>query len=292
MAKEREFRVLVATDGSNQAREAIATALHFPWPARTRVRALVARKTAAEYRRSILLTALDRGAEIAAESARRALSGRWPDVEVVVVEKTPVDGILAEADRFAADVIVLGWRGHGPVRRLLMGSVSRRVLRGTAASVLIVRRRQRINRIVVGLDTSRAAPRVLAFLGRLRPPRGGRVTLVSVLELVAVPSRRLVSGAVATEIRRANTIRGRTAMRKLNSAAAELKRKGWRTRTVLTTGEPLRDILRAVAKERAHLLVVGARGTSRVRHLLLGSVAEGALNRCPVPVVVARGHPA
>jgi nucleotide-binding universal stress UspA family protein len=78
-------------------------------------------------------------------------------------------------------------------------------------------------------------------------------------------------------------------MTKLNRAAAALKRKGWQTRTVLTHGEPLRDLLGTVAKERADLLVVGARGSSGLRHLLLGSVAEGALNRSPIPVVVARG---
>jgi nucleotide-binding universal stress UspA family protein len=43
-----------------------------------------------------------------------------------------------------------------------------------------------------------------------------------------------------------------------------------------------------VTAARAQLLVVGARGTSGVRHLLLGSVAEGALNRSPVAVLVAR----
>ena len=79
MATEREFRVLVATDGSRHARAAIATTLQFPWPARTRVRAISARRTRAEYRRSILLTALDRGAEKAAANARRTLSRRWPN---------------------------------------------------------------------------------------------------------------------------------------------------------------------------------------------------------------------
>jgi len=56
----------------------------------------------------------------------------------------------------------------------------------------------------------------------------------------------------------------------------------------VTTGEPLNDLLGAVKAARAHLLVVGAKGTSRVRHSLLGSVAEGALNSSPVPVLVAR----
>jgi nucleotide-binding universal stress UspA family protein len=85
-----------------------------------------------------------------------------------------------------------------------------------------------------------------------------------------------------------NANRARTAVRRLNREVAELKRNGWRTRTALVHGEPLRDLLAAVAADRAQLLAVGAKGTSGVRHLLLGSVAEGALNRSPVPVLIAR----
>ena len=187
MARQRELRVLVATDGSRDAQAAIATTLHFPWPARTRVRVISARRTGAEYRRSILLTALDRGAEKAAESARRTLSRRWPDVEIEVLDKTPVEGILGEAERFQADVIVVGWRGHGAVRRLLMGSVSRGVVRGSKCAVLVVRRSQRVRTIVVGVDGSEAAKRALALVGRLVPPRDGRVTLVSAVELLTHP---------------------------------------------------------------------------------------------------------
>jgi nucleotide-binding universal stress UspA family protein len=53
-------------------------------------------------------------------------------------------------------------------------------------------------------------------------------------------------------------------------------------------GEPVRYLLGAVAARRAELLVVAARGTSGVGYLLLGSVAEGALNQSPVAVLVAR----
>jgi nucleotide-binding universal stress UspA family protein len=78
------------------------------------------------------------------------------------------------------------------------------------------------------------------------------------------------------------------ATKALNRAAAELRRTGWRSRTMLLHGEPLRDLLGAVAASRAQLLVVGARGTSDVRHLLLGSVADGALNQSRVAVLIAR----
>ena len=206
------------------------------------------------------------------------------------LDKTPVEGILGEAERFQADVIVVGWRGHGAVRRLLMGSVSRGVVRGSKCAVLVVRRSQRVRTIVVGVDGSDAAKRALAFVGRLAPPRDGRVTLVSAVELLTPPSRGRVPGAatIAREVRRQNTIRARAATKDLNRAAAELKRSGWQPRTMLVHGEPLRDLLGAVAASRAQLLVVGARGTSGVRYLLLGSVAEGALNQSPVAVLVAR----
>src|SRR5690349_23588323 len=111
MASQRELRVLIATDGSRDATAAIATTLHFPWPAETRVRIMSARRSRAEYRRSILLSALDRGAEQAAEKAQRTLSPRWPDVEIEIADTTPVEGILGAAQRFKADVIVVGWRG-------------------------------------------------------------------------------------------------------------------------------------------------------------------------------------
>jgi len=236
------------------------------------------------------LTALDRGAEQAAANARRTLSRRWPYVEVDIADKPPVEGILGEAKRFHADAIVVGWRGHGAIRRLLIGSVSRGVVRGSACTVLVVRRPQRIRAIVVGIDGSKAARRALAFVGRLVPPRGGRVTLVTAVELLTPPARGRIPGAasIAREVRRQNTIRTRAAMKELNRAASGLRSIGWQPRTTLVHGEPLRDLLGVVAASRAQLLVVGARGTSGIRHLLLGSVAEGALNQSPVGVLIAR----
>ena len=290
MAKKKEFRVLVATDGSRDADAAIATTVHFPWPAQTRVRAISARRTRAAYRRSILLSALDRGAEQVVESARRKLSRRWPDVETEVLDEPPVEGILGGAERFPADAIVVGWRGHGAVRRLLMGSVSRGVVRGAKCPVLVVRGSQRVRTIVVGVDGSATAKRAVAFVGRLVPPRGGRVTLVSAVELLTPPSRGSVpnAAAIAREVRRQNTSLARTATRDLNRAATELRRLGWHPRTVLVHGEPLSELLGAVRTSRAQLLVVGAKGAGGVRYVLLGSVAEGALNQSPVAVLVAR----
>ena len=148
-----DFRIVVATDGSSQARAAIATVLAVPWPAETHVRAVIARQIRAPYSRSILLSALDQSADEGAARARRTLARRWPSAEAVVVEKAAVEGILHEAERFRADLVAVGWRGHGTARRLLMGSVSRGVVRGAKCAVLVVRQRpRRVRRIVIGFD--------------------------------------------------------------------------------------------------------------------------------------------
>ena len=293
MAADSEFRVLVASDGSASAKAAVATAVRFPWPARTRAQGVTARHVPADYRRSILLEALGRSANLIAAGARRILSRRWPGAEVTIVDTTPVAGVLHEAKRFDADVIVLGWRGHGAVRRLLMGSVSRGVVRGATCAVLVVRRgRREVLRIVIGFDGSANARRAVDFVCRLPPPRGGQVTVFTAVDHLDVPSHALalsgVRGTVASEVTRINAERTGRAKKDLARAQATLARAGWRVRTEATAGAPLRDLLATVDAAGADLLVVGARGASGVRHLLLGSVADGALNRCPVPVLVVR----
>ena len=285
------FRIVVATDGSSQARAAVATVLGVPWPAETDVRAVIARQSRAPYSRSILLSAQISNEN--AERARHSLERRWPRAEAVVVDKPAIGGILQEADRFRADLIAVGWRGHGTARRLLMGSVSRGVVRGAKCAVLVVRQRpRRLRRIVIGFDASANAQRAVELVARLVAPPDGRVTLVSVAELLTPSSHGPAIGGVrstiAREVRRINAEAARAAMKALNRAAAELRRSGWRTRTQLRTGEPLRELMAAVGTTHPQLLVVGARGTSGARQLLLGSVAEGVLNRSAVPVLLAR----
>jgi nucleotide-binding universal stress UspA family protein len=258
------------------------------------VRAIVARQMRGPRQRSILLSALDRTADDVAERARRTLAQRWPDAEAIVVDKTPSDGILTEAKKFRADVIVVGWRGAGVARRLLMGSVSRDVVRGAKCAVLVVRRRPTapMRNIVLAFDGSPNARRAVSLLAKLSPPRDGRVTLVDAVELLtptsAGPTAAGIRGSVARGLKRINAERSKAAMSALNRAAQELTRSGWRTRIALRTGEPLRELIDTVHTSRAELLVVGARGTSGVRRLLLGSVAEGVLSWSPVPVLLAR----
>lgn len=296
MARRRAFRVLVATDGSPAAQAAVSTATSFPWPEGVQLSGVLAEHAYAgrALGSSLVMTAFGQSAQAAALKASGALAKRWPEARVAVVRGLPVDAILREAKRLEADVIVTGWRGHGAFRRLLAGSVSRGVVRQAGCAVLVVRRTARdAQRIVIGFDGSLHARRAVALVARLAPPRGGRVTLLTAVEVIRdAPSHALAThrmrAVVAAHGRRINRERVAAARRALERPARALATAGWKVDPTVTTGSPLDDLLEAVGDARARVLAVGARGAGGIEHLLVGSVAQGALDRSSVPVLIAR----
>lgn len=291
MARTREFRVVVGTDGSPGARAAVAVALEFPWPARSQAEGVLARArpmVVADWPAPVW-AAVDESLDRAATAARRALKARWPTADVVILDKPPAEAIVAEAR--GAGAVVVGSRGHGALGRMVLGSVSRDVVRLAKCPTLVVRSRPRsINRFVLGVDGSANARRAVRFMARLRTPRGAQVTLVRALEPVRVGVLGLmpagVRRALARELDAVREEQVQRARRDLAAASAMLRRAGWGVRSAVRWGIPLDELLDAARD--SDVLVVGARGTGGVARLVLGSVAEGVLSRARVPVLVVR----
>lgn len=59
-------------------------------------------------------------------------------VTSLVVQGYPVDKIIAEADKFKAELVVIGSHGHGMLYNLMVGSVAEGVLRQARCPVLVV----------------------------------------------------------------------------------------------------------------------------------------------------------
>jgi len=152
------------------------------------------------------------------------------------------------------------------------------------------RRARATRRVVVGLDGSSHASRVVAHLARWSGR--GTAVVVRVVEPGRTPSLALVPSAVraavAGLVRADLAARVRTARREVERAAARLRRAGWRARAAVRVGVPVAELFRIVRKERAGMLALGARGAGGAARLLLGSVADGALKRATVPVLIVR----
>ena len=294
MAISKQHRILIATDGSPPARSALATVLEFPWASSSLVRVVIARSEWLSPESDTARAALARHFDAVGKAARRGLSLRWDKPEIVIRDKPPVEAILAEARRFKATVIVLGWRGHGTFHRLLAGSVSRAIGARAQCPVLIVRKTPRsIRRLLIAFDGSANAKRALDFVCSLEAKRGSRVVVVNVVEPVSNPASLSLLPASARsyiqhEVAALNDERKTEARKAVAAAVAQLKRNGWPATGVVQVGAPLDGVLSAANEQSAEILVLGARATSGLERALLGSVANGALNRSHVPVLLVR----
>jgi len=289
---KRGFPVLVATDGSAPAQAAVETAIVFPWPRGSTGHGIVARGIPVLTDATpALWEALLEAARVEARRAERELRRRWSDAEVFVTDARPVPGIIARAKALRARVVVVGSRGLGAVGRLLLGSVSRSIVHRATTSVLVARGRVRApRRFLIGVDGSRHSREAVAFVAALAVPPGGQATLIRVVEPINVASMGLLPGRaralVAGEAMSLHRQHLAAARRQLEAARARLVRAGWRVRVEVRTGRPLDEVLSRSSS--ADVLVVGAQGVGAIKHLLLGSVAGGAVARAPIPVLVVR----
>ena len=62
-----------------------------------------------------------------------------PDEYAVVGDASPVEGILSHVQKHGIDLVVMATRGRSGLERLLIGSVTERVVRHAPCAVLTVR---------------------------------------------------------------------------------------------------------------------------------------------------------
>jgi nucleotide-binding universal stress UspA family protein len=144
------MKILLATDGSEHSRAALDAVAGRPWPARTQVRVLSvvhpipfivdpALTGMALYAESVI--AEGKRAPHDVEAAVKLLKQRAPELKTskAVLEGSPKHRIVEEAERWKADLIVMGSHGRSPIGRFLLGSVADAVVRHAPCSVEIVR---------------------------------------------------------------------------------------------------------------------------------------------------------
>jgi nucleotide-binding universal stress UspA family protein len=145
------MRVLLAIDGSPFSEAAIAAVAQPRWPSGTVIEVLnvVHVSTPMALDPAFVMAAIHvdqveeqlHGASVLVSAAAEQITRRAPDVVVAtkVLEGTPKDVILEEANEWDADLIVLGSHGYGRFRRMILGSVAGAVVANARCSVQVVR---------------------------------------------------------------------------------------------------------------------------------------------------------
>ncbi|MCI0634249.1 MAG: universal stress protein [Actinobacteria bacterium] len=252
-------RIVVATDGSASAETAERAAIALAATAGASLTVVHAYSSPGK-----APEAVERVMAIAEEAAVHT--------EVVLSSDAPADAVIETADARDAEVIVIGSVGLAMSDRLF-GSVSRRVVTHAPCDVLLTRV-PRANdrpptdppyrRILIATDGSstadRAARKGYALAGRMEAsvtllfvghPKTGELILQDTVSTIGEE----VGVTSATEIR---------------------------------SGDPVREIVDAVAVEAYDLVVVGNRGMSGAKAALLGSVPRDVAEQSSSDVLVAR----
>jgi len=141
------MKILLAIDGSEPAGAAVREIRDRSWPPGSRVRVLaVARPLIPPGELALAGAAYDQMTKEMVEETRKvaarasdALQRSGISVETVVREGDPRTEIVAEADRFQADLVIVGSKGRTGVARWLMGSVAEYVVRHAPCSVEVAR---------------------------------------------------------------------------------------------------------------------------------------------------------
>jgi nucleotide-binding universal stress UspA family protein len=175
----------------------------------------------------------------------------------------------------------MGRRGLSRLERVLVGSVTARVIGHSPIDVLVVPLTAEIgwNKILLATDGSRyskaAAERAIDFAGEY----GGELRVVSVVD---VPAEFYGEAPDAVE----------DLINKAKGYAEDVKRQaesaGIKAETFVREGETYKAILDLAKEQNVNAIVMGSHGRTGLKRLLMGSVTEKVIGYASCPVLVVK----
>lgn len=197
--------------------------------------------------------------------------------------------ITACADGLAADLIIIGTRGNTGFKRLLLGSVAEEVVRIADQPVLTVhpgddRPIEPVRKLLFPTDFSPAADQALAAANLiLSGSENAEIILVHTYQIAStvVPLGGFGKGASRLFVANAHQL----AQQATEPSVEALRSKGFRVEVVIARGDPAAIVTELAAERDVDVIVMGTRGHSKLRQILLGSTAERIVEHAPCPVL-------
>jgi nucleotide-binding universal stress UspA family protein len=293
-------RILVCYDGSPGADQAVALVASMSWDSETLIHVVTAIDGTRELRAAWGPLALADSAVLEAEAkaqalellgaARDRLTAVGSTVDCAVVTGRTAQALAEEARRLSTTLMVVGSRGLGTISATLLGSVSAELV-DIAPCPVLVARSATVRGIVFATDGSPSAAAAEAFLSNLPIASEVPVRVVSSAEVLRV----WTTGIAPTMYHQALVAQAEyeTEMRQSHAAiaaasCARLAAHGIDARPEVHSGDPAVEVLAAATAASADLIVLGSRGQTGLKRLILGSVARRVLHHAAASVLVVR----
>ncbi len=299
------MNILLATDGSDCARQALEYLRDFPFPADSRINLLtVLDKEAFKGRKRTDFSDEEKdhlkktkkqirkeGDRFMDDQAQVLMDKGWK-VNTLVRTGHPAEEIVLAAGELPTDLVIVGSHGWTAVKRFLLGSVSDRVLQYAPCSVLIVKQptavtsiySDQVLRILLAYDDSAPAQRAVEFLSSLPLGDATRVRALSVLPVIKM-FRQDINQRLSWLWQEQKLL----AEKALTRIAHEVRWGHPHVETeLLETDDVSRAILDTAARDSSDLIVTGHKGKSAIDRFLLGSVTTHIAHHATCSVLAVR----
>jgi len=205
---------------------------------------------------------------------------------------SPAWTLIRKADSWKPDLIVMGARGHSVFGgRLILGSISQRVLYEARCSVRIARASDDYDkpvRLLIGLDNSADSNAAVEAVCNRHWPRGTEVGLLAVVDTVMPLTSNPSEPSAMKWIETADESNWNQVREIFEPAAQRIRSAGLHAEVLIRRGNPADEILGEAHTWGADCIFVGARGTRGIDRLLLGSVSSAVSSRAHCSVEVVR----
>jgi len=177
--------------------------------------------------------------------------------------------IVDEAAKNNVEMIIMGRHGRTGLERLMMGSVTAKVIGHAPCKVMVVPR----------------AAKPLTFEKILIATDGSIYSELASREAISIAKRTGASLIALSVAKRDENLPMAEASVDMVKDIAE--REGIRVKTLTRKGEPYEVIVNTAEQENA-LLIVGSHGRTGIKRLMMGSVTERVVGRAGCPVLVVK----
>lgn len=230
----------------------------------------------------------------------KQLASETLQVQSMMVSGVPGQEILSVIQKKKIDMAILGSRGLSRISGLLLGSVSEWVLNDASCSVLIGRPTARKTKsssslnVVLATDGSRDAWKAVDVLKSFEFSVETGVTLLHVVKKKVYETGQVVGSAGKSRTEFAKLAkdlcgdRGSAGVRLLKETKDALSSTALKIQECLAFGHEAQEILKAARLQKADLVIVGSKGLTGLRRLLMGSVAHTVSHHAPCSVLVVR----
>lgn len=227
---------------------------------------------------------LSQGEDVLRDQVRTEAAASEVPVEVRVVAGVAFRTIVAEAQQSGAELVAMGAHRRRILRDVFVGTTIERVIRTGSLPVLMVNADAAgpYRRVVAALDLSEASLHALRTARSLGLLEGAQLSILHAFVPLA-KGAMYYAGVEQDRIR--DHVEG-SASEAGSRLAAVLAGVGFdAAETRVVEGPPPETIRQVCTALPADLLVIGTRGRTGLRRLLLGSVADELLRTTPCDVL-------